>query len=121
MAYLFRKTIRYYWPALIFVCAGIGVAACSGPPWGAAVTPAGASQTNLLVRPQATQTPIAWVSWYTINDTALPGSDNNITGIQDGNGVVGVNYGNSSASVQSFDASPAPSGYGNFETLSASQ
>lgn len=121
MAYLFPKAIRRYWPALIFVSVTIGVAACSGPSWVTPVTPTGASQTKSVAQPEATKTPIAWVSWYTVNDSGLPGSNNSITGIQDGNGVVGVNYGNSSGSVQSFDASPAPGGYGNFQTRSFSQ
>ncbi len=121
MTYSFTKAIRRYWPALIFVSIAIGVAACSGPPWNDSITPVGTSQTQSYAQPQATQTPIAWVSWYTVNDTSLPGSNNNITGIEDVNSVVGVNYGNSSGSVQSFDASPAPSGYTNFKTLSFSQ
>lgn len=121
MAYLFPKSFHRHWPALIFVSVAIGVAACSGPSLYAPMTSNGASQTRSSARPEATKTPIAWVAWYTVNDSALPGSNNTITGIQDGNGVVGVNYGNSTGSVQSFDASPAPSGYGNFRTLSASQ
>ena len=117
--YVFAVGKSRYWAALVFAFVSVGVAACSAP-WNGPVTPGGASQAGPYARPVATQTPIPWVAWYTVNDSGLPGPNNNITGIQDANGVVGVNYGNSSGSAQSFDASPAPSGYGNFNTLADS-
>lgn len=95
---------------VILAAATVSVGACSSPSWGISSSPGNGTSSASRMRPLG-KSPIAWIQWLTVNEpNAPPKANNKITGISDGQAIVGVYYtGTSSESDStSFVATPAP-------------
>ena len=121
MEFKFAALWRSRGASVILAAAAISIGACSSPSWGISSAPSNETSNISHMRPLS-KNPIAWVKWFTVNEPGAPPKANNkITGISDGQDIVGVYYTGTSSSSNStsFVATPSTgaSGFMGFKTF----